>query len=367
MENSEKKIRVLHVLGSMNMGGIQMFLMNVFRKIDRDQYMFDFACMNPVNIFQEEIEHLGGHLYWIDSYRNFLNHKKRFYQILEENEYDYIHIHSGNAICVLDAVLAKSFCRKQKVVYHSHNASGRMKYLHGICKALIPRFTDWRFACSYEAARWMYPKSVVGAKQYTVISNGIDVEKFKYSSETREQARIELKLGEELAVGHVGRIDVQKNHRFLLEIFACILKKAPQAKLLLVGTGPLENEIKAKAEQLGIAENVLFLGIRNDVERILCACDVFCLPSLFEGFGIVNIEAQACGLPCYISDVITSEVAVTPLLKKESLEASPEIWAERIRREQVEDRAAYNELVARSRYALSYTVDQLCTFYRGVL
>ena len=366
MENREEKIRVLHVLGSMNMGGIQMFLMNVFRKIDREKYAFDFACMNRHNIFQDEIESLGGHLYCIDRYRKLWTHRRLLYQLLKENQYNYIHIHSGNALCVIDALLVKMYNRKQKVIYHSHNASGKMKSLHEVCKLLIPMCTNWRFACSNEAAQWMYQKSIIDAKKYTVISNGINVEKFLYSKETALEVRRELKLQDEFVVGHVGRIDTQKNHKFLLEIFACIVKRKPNSKLLLVGTGPLENEVKTQAAQLGIEDKVLFLGIRNDVERILCACDAFCLPSLFEGLGIVNIEAQACGLPCYISDVITDEVVVTPLIKKESLGASAEIWAERICSGKIEDRASYNDIVAQTQYALGYTVNQLCTFYSKV-
>lgn len=366
MKKSEEKIKVLHVLGSMNMGGIQTFLMNIFRKIDREKYAFDFACMNSKNLFQKEIESLGGNLYCIGRYRKIGKHRKCLYELLDKNKYDYVHIHSGNAICVIDAILVKMHNRKQKVIYHSHNASAKMKEIHAICKLLIPYFTDLRFACSNEAAQWMYPKSIIEAKKYTVISNGIHVEKFLYCEKTAREVRDELKLQDEFVVGHVGRIDTQKNHKFLLEIFACIVKKNPNSKLLLVGTGPLENEIKTRAAELGLEDKVLFLGVRKDVERILCACDAFCLPSLFEGLGIVNIEAQACGLPCYISDVITDEVALTPLLKKESLKASAEVWAERICSEKIENRATYNEVVAQTRYALGYTVNQLCTFYTKV-
>ena len=359
------KIRILHILGSMNMGGIQTFLMNVFRKIDREKYAFDFACMNSKNLFQEEIESLGGNLYCIGRYRKIGKHRRALYELLDKNKYDYVHIHSGNAICVIDAILVKMYDRKQKVIYHSHNASAKMKKIHAFFKLLIPFFTDLRFACSNEAAQWMYPKSIVDKKRYAVISNGIDVEKFKYSKDTAVEVRAELGLNDELVVGHVGRIDKQKNHKFLLEIFSKIVDKKANSKLLLVGTGPLENEIRALAEKLGIQDKVLFGGLRKDVERVLCACDVFCLPSLFEGLGIVNIEAQACGLPCYISDVISDEVVVTPLIKKESLEAAAEVWAEKICSEKAENRESYNQIVAQSKYALEYTVKKICTFYDG--
>ena len=240
-----------------------------------------------------------------------------------------------------------------------------MKKIHGALKLLIPGFSDLRFACSDDAAEWMFPKSVVEKKGYTVISNGIEVEKFLYSEESAAEIRKELGLQDKFVICHVGRIDVQKNHKFLLEVFDEVLKRKPNSKLLLVGTGPMEKQVKEQAKQLGISENTVFLGIRRDVEKIMCASDAFCLPSLFEGLGIVNIEAQACGLPCYISDVINEEVDITPLIQKESLQASPEKWAERICSEVSVERKAYNEIVAKSKYALDYTVNQICTFYDG--
>ena len=367
MKQEKDKIKVLHVLGSMNMGGIQTFLMNIFRKIDREKYAFDFACMNSKNLFQDEIEGLGGNLYCIGRYRKILNHRKCLYELLKKNEYDYVHIHSGNAICVIDAILVKLYNRKQNVIYHSHNASAKMKKIHAFCKTLIPYFSDLRFACSKEAAQWMFPKKIIKQKKYAVISNGIDVEKFLYSKEAAEKIRRELGLQDEFVVGHVGRIDTQKNHKFLIEIFAQIVEKRPDSKLLLIGTGPLEDEVKTQVKDSNLQDKVIFLGLRKDVNKILCACDVFCLPSLFEGLGIVNIEAQACGLPCYISDVISDEVVVTELIKKESLNAPAEVWADRMCNEKTGNRESYNSIVAQSKYALAYTIKQICTFYDGTV
>ena len=364
MENRNKKIKVLHVLGSMNMGGIQIFLMNIYRSMDREKIEFDFACMNKKNLFKEEIESLGGHVYWIGSHKKVFAHRKRLVEILNSNDYDYVHIHSGNALCTIDAVWSKLNNKNQKVIYHSHNASSKDRVFHYMYRTIIPKYADYMFACSKEAAEWMFPKPVIKKGDYTVITNGIDVRKYLYSAEVAEEVRTELGLKDSFVVGHVGRMAKQKNHKFLIEIFDCIKKMNTNAKLLLVGDGPLAQEIHNQVNELGLEESVLFLGIRNDIGRILCACDAFCLPSLFEGLGIVNLEAQASGLPCYITDTISDEVVLTSLVEKESLRTSPEIWAEKICSARNADRICYNQEVENSKYSLTYTIGQVCDFYK---
>ncbi len=363
LENRKEKIKVLHVLGSMNMGGIQMFLMNILRNMDHDKVEFDFACMSRSSIFKEEIESFGGHLYGIGSHKKVLQHKKKLYEVLRNHNYDYVHIHSGNALCVIDAIWTKLYNKKQKVIYHSHNAFSKDLWLHRLCKPIIPLCSDYMFACSKEAAEWMYPAYITKNEKYTTITNGIDVKKYLYSEKIAEEVRAELGLKDEFVICHIGRIAKQKNHKFLLQIFMKVLEKRPNSKLLLVGDGPLAEEIRMMVQNLKLQDHVMFLGIRNDVERILCASDVFCLPSLFEGLGIVNLEAQASGLPCYITDSISNEVVITSLVKKESLESSAEVWAERICCSNTSDRKSYNQEVERSRYSLTYTISQICNFY----
>lgn len=363
MERKNEKIKVLHVLGSMNMGGIQMFLMNILRNIDTKKIQFDFVCMNDKNYFQDEIEALGGNVFCIGSHKKILNHKKLLFQVLNENEYDYIHIHSGNSLCVVDSYLVKKHNKNHKVIYHSHNSSTKSVALHKICKPFVTKYNDYYFACSTEAAKWMYPKWVISSKQYTLISNGIDVKKFLYSKERETNVSESLNLKDCFVVGHVGRFNIQKNHRFLIDIFYKIAEKKENAKLLLMGAGSLEAEIKEKVRSLGIEDKVCFLGNRNDVEDVLCACDVFVFPSLHEGLPLTLIEAQSSGVSCYISDVISDEVIITPLIKKISLEETAEQWADKICKCVEEDRIKNNEIVENSKYNLEFTVQYLSDFY----
>ena len=363
----KEKIKVLHILGSMNMGGIQVFLMNLLRHIDRDEIQFDFACMNSKNLFQEEIEQLGGRLFCVGSHKHLMEHRSKLYRLLDEDHYDYIHIHSGNSLCVIDSILVKLHGFRHKVIYHSHNSSHKEKRLHKIFKPFVSVCNDYFFACSEEAAQWMFSKRILRNDQYTIVMNGIDIEKFLYSEKTDKEVREELSLGDAFVVGHIGRIDVQKNHKFLLKVFREILKRKPHAKLLCLGKGPMEIEIKELTCALGIEEHVLFLGNRNDVPRILSACNAFVFPSVFEGFGIALLEAQASGLPCFASDVISDEVIVSPLIRKLSLEHSAEQWADEICKEPTIDRKEANQIVKKSKYGLEHTVAQISAFYKGNL
>jgi len=363
LERKNKKVKVLHVLGSMNMGGIQMFLMNILRNIDNEEVQFDFACMNDKNYFKDEIETLGGNVFFIESHKKIMLHKKLLFQLLNENEYDYIHIHSGNSLCVIDSYLVKKYSKKHKVVYHSHNSSSKSVIMHKLCKPFVTKYNDYYFACSTEAAKWMYSKQVIFSKQYTLISNGIDVKKFLYSKEIEMKVSEALNLKDCFVIGHVGRFNTQKNHRFLIEIFYKITEKKENVKLLLMGTGPLESEIKERVKDLGIEDKVCFLGNRDDVEKILCACDVFVFPSLHEGLPLTLIEAQSSGLSCYISDVISDEVIITPLVQKISLDETAAQWADKICEYVKEDRIKNNEMVKKSKYNLEYTVRYLSDFY----
>ena len=166
---------------------------------------------------------------------------------------------------------------------------------------------------------------------YQIINNAIDVAAYSYDPEKCIEMRQKLGLENELIVGHVGRFNPQKNHPFLLDIFAVLLKKEPNAVLILVGGGEDMPKIQAKAQALGVAEHVRFLGIRSDVADLMQAMDVFVFPSLYEGLPVTMVEAQAAGLPCIISDKVPPECILTDgLVDALPLSAEPEAWAEKM-------------------------------------
>lgn len=322
-------IRVLQVVTHMERGGLESTLMNYYRHIDRERVQFDFLVHRQERAaFDDEIESLGGKLYrlprlvpWSEGYLAALNH---FFD--EHPEYKIVHVHQD---CLSSVILRAAAQHNIPVrIAHSHNANQDKNLKYPIklwYKRSIPKYTTNLFACGKDAGDWMF-----GGAPYQIINNAIDATAYSFNPKKRIEMRHQLGLADKLIIGHVGRFNPQKNHLFLLDIFAALLKKEPNAVLLLVGGGEDMLKIQAKAHALGIAEHVRFLGVRSDVADLMQAMDVFVFPSLYEGLGIVLIEAQAAGLPCVVSDTIPREAYLTDLVTAERLSSSTETWADNI-------------------------------------
>ena len=363
-----KKIRVLHIVGSMNMGGIQVFIMNILRSIDREKFIFDFACMNRENYFENEITDLGGNLFVIESRKNLWKHISKLQKVLRHGNYDCIHIHASHSFSVIDAVIAKVISPKSKIIFHSHTTESVSPGIHKLLQKLIP-FTAVEFlACSFEAAQWMYPNSIIRKKRFKLIPNGINTGLYRFDSNKRNEVRKELGISEEkFIVGHVGRLAEPKNHLFLIDVFYTLQKRISDIVLVLVGgDGDKATEIKNKVKSMGIEDKVLFLGIRNDIPALLSVFDVFVFPSLHEGLPVSIIEAQASGLPCIISDTITSEVSISPLVMKLSLAHSPSQWCETIIdcfQDNSTNRLKYFDHIQQSDFEIMNTVRKMSEIY----
>lgn len=202
-----------------------------------------------------------------------------------------------------------------------------------------------------------------GGAPYQIVNNAIDVSAYTYSPIKRLEMRREMGLADELVIGHVGRFNQPKNHPFLLAIFAALLKKEPNAVLLLVGGGEDMPKMQAKAQELGIADHVRFLGVRSDVADLMQAMDVFAFPSLYEGLGIALIEAQASGLPCIVSDTIPSEAYLTDLVFSQKLSASPEGWADAILEKRKTPRVDHSAEIAAHGFDITTEAVKLQEFY----
>ena len=323
-------IRVLQVVTHMERGGLESMLMNYYRHIDRERVQFDFLVHRQERAaFDDEIESLGGRIYrlprlvpWSKNYLSALNH---FFD--EHQEYKVVHVHQDCLSSVILKVAAKHNIPLR--IAHSHNANQDRNLKYPIklwYRRSIPQYATNLFACGKDAGDWMFSRV-----PYQIINNAIDAAAYTYNPAKRTEMRRQLGLTEELLVGHVGRFNPQKNHPFLLDIFAALLKKEPNAVLLLVGGGEDMLKIQAKAQALGIAEHVRFLGIRSDVADLMQAMDVFVFPSLYEGLPVTMVETQAAGLPCLISDKVPPECILTEgLVDILPLSADPEVWAEKI-------------------------------------
>lgn len=315
--------RILNITGGMAPGGVESFIMNVYRNVDREKVQFDFIVHKKVDgDFIPEIEAMGGKVFLAPrkSKHPFKN-LKMIKDTVKAGNYAAVIRHSANAYCVLDLKAAKSGGAK-KVIFHSHSTSTKLKTIHKFFRGMMKTVPTERFACSNNAGRWMY-----GDADFKVICNAIDIKKYAFNKEKQDELRKEFGLLGKKVFIHVGNLRAPKNHLFLISFFEKVVRNNSDAVLLLVGEGEERANIEAKISELGIEENVKLLGLRHDIPELLNMADVFFLPSVYEGLPVSVIEAQAAGLKCLISDVITEDVVVTDLVTRMSLDRSLEDWA----------------------------------------
>lgn len=330
-----KPVRILHVLGTTNLGGAESRIMDLYRHIDRKKVQFDFLVhTTKEGFFDREIKQLGGNIYYLPSFRvyNFFAYKKacrEFFATHKEFQVVQGHMTSTAAIYL---PIAKQAGVKVTIA-HARSAGvdkGVKGFVTKFLRKNLYRRCDYMFSCSDLASR-----AVFGDKQYesgkvVFVPNAVDTKEFLPNEQMRTKIRKEYGLEDSLVIGHVGRFHYAKNHEFILDIFAEFSKKNKRAKLFLLGDGPRRKEMETKAKELGIIEKVIFAGNQNPVAPFYQAMDVFLFPSRFEGMPGTVVEAQAAGVPCLVADTITSQVKVTELVIFLSLKQSAKIWADQL-------------------------------------
>lgn len=309
--------------------GISSFFLNNYKYFDHSRlkcYLSFPYFIGEEQYARERLNDLkdnGDVFVHIESGNNLIKYCYKLYCHLRKQQFDLAYIHGSSCGIILEMVIAK-LAGIKKVIPHSHNTTGNHIKLHRMLKPFVNSLATLRLGCGTEACRWMY-----GKKESIVIPNGIDVSAFKYNNEKRCYIRRLLNIkDDDIIIGHVGYFNEQKNHQFLLKAFADIRKHYSNVKLMCIGTGALQNDMIAKAKELQIYDDTMFLGQRTDVPVLLQAMDVFFLPSLFEGFPIVAIEAQASGLQILMSDKIAKEVALTDLVVSISIDNGTHCWLE---------------------------------------
>ena len=327
-KKKDKTNRILQIVGSIKRGsGVANVVFNWHNYIDVSEIQFDYLTFFPLseNDFDKEIIKLGGRIYQLPHpYKYPLKFLLESYRFFKEHHYRVIHSHITH-LNIFFFPLAKMFGTKN-IIQHSHLTKWSEKKLNGLRNYLMlhavwPLITH-KMACSYIAGVAYF------GKNFTVVNNGIDIEKFIYNRDIRVQKRKELGIENNFVIGHIGRFSIQKNHTFLLDILEILVKIKRETKLVLVGNGPLEEQIDQLVQAKHLRNNVILLGSRADVSEIYQAFDCFVLPSLYEGLGIVAIEAQATGLPCVLADTLPKEAFICNY-KKLPL-SSAKRWAEEI-------------------------------------
>ncbi|WWR15468.1 glycosyltransferase family 1 protein [Lachnospiraceae bacterium JLR.KK008] len=332
-------VRMIHIVGSMSPSGIGNFIMNVYRNIDRQKVQFDFIVHEHRDVsFDEEIKALGGRLFYVT--RKAVSPIKNFREIcrvIRKGHYRIVFRHTDISTVAVDLLAAKLGGANVRIA-HSHSTSTPNVTMHRLFRPLLNMLCTRRFACSEKAGRWLYGKA-----PFEVVINAIRLEDFAYDPEKRERTRKAEGWADCLVVGHVGNLLPVKNHLFMLDIMAELVKRRPDAKMIFAGDGAMRKQIEEKRRALGLEDRVVLLGVRTDTGTLLQAMDVFLFPSRYEGLPIAMVEAQCSGLPNLVSDVITGDVDVTPLVHRMSLERPAAEWAERILALAEEERKAADE------------------------
>lgn len=323
--------RILCILSSLDAGGAETFLMKVYRTLPPEEVQFDFVVSHEGGCYTREVLDRGGRIYAIPMRtKDPAGALGGIRRIVRDNGYDCVLKLGETPIAALDLVAARLGGARYTAMRSCNALTGqsfKAKCVDAVLRPVLNWVANVKLAPSVLAAEFTFGKRRAH-KDVHILRNGVDLKVFRYDEDGRSCIREEFSLEDKLVVGHVGRFHVQKNHRFLLEVFRKIRDRRADAVLLLVGVGKLEEDVRRWVKELGLEEAVIFAGQRFDVPQLLSAMDVFLFPSFHEGMPNTVIEAQATGLPCVIADTITPEADITGLVTYLPLEEPPEHWAE---------------------------------------
>lgn len=321
------KIKILHIGLSKRVGGIENFIKNIYDNLNKEKFEFSFIAYEKNAALQEYFENKNCKVYILPSMKHILKYIKELKEIIKNNQINIVHIHKNSFANIVPLIVASKI-KGVKVILHSHNTASNYglttDLLHYINRLLFRKKADKNLACSQLAAYWMFGKK----DNVSIVKNGICIDSYKFNEKVYFNKRRELGIQDnEIVICHIGRFVEQKNHEFLVEVIdKCVNKN--QIKVILIGKGPLETEIKKKIKKKGMESNYLFLGERQDVAELCIASDLYVFPSLYEGLPISVVEAQASGMYCLVSDKITKEIMITNNIKRLSLDEK--IWGEAI-------------------------------------
>lgn len=346
---SQNQIRVLHVLGTTNLGGAESRVMELYRAMDRENIQFDFLIhTTQEGSYSNNIRELGGNIYSVPRFKvyNYFQYKKAIREFFEKHsEFTAVHGHMTSTAAIYLPIAKKVYKKNGKnILTLSHaRSAGVDKGFKGKLTKLIRRNlknkADYCLTCSYEAGVAVYGEEWVKKGKVWTIPNAIDCDRFRYDELVRKEMRANLGVEDKFVIGHVGRFGFMKNHTYLVDIFEEMCKERNDIAMIFIGKGEEEENIRSKLvndglEKFGdekfLIDKVQFLGNHFDVERYYQAFDYFVFPSIFEGLPGSVVEAQASGLHCLVSEKITKEVGLTSLVTYKSIDVEAKDWAQEI-------------------------------------
>lgn len=372
-----KYIKVLHVgADNIGFGGRSTVAYNLAINMNDDIIHNDFLAFKSVDpSFKEIINKKKGKVVRVKNRSNnvFLQKINTIIQVvtlMKKNHYDIVHIHADNAPEVLKVIIMCEISSIKNIVIHAHSA-GQInhnnlltRFYLKVCQKILDVTKAKKIAVTKKAAKYMFGQYL---KNVIIVHNGIDIKRYLFDDSLRIQERDKLGISDNFVIGCVARLSKIKNHLFLLDVFKEVLNKESDAKLVLVGDGPLKNEIETYAKKNKIWENIVFLGNRKDVPRLLQMFDVFVLPSFHEGLGVVNIEAQTAGLPCVVSDGVPVEAKILSDFVFLSLSDSKRTWANTILSFNSFERKNTESEIRHAGYDVSVSAKKVQTIYLSLV
>ena len=363
----KEPIRVLQIIGIVAGGGVEAVIMNYYEHIDRTKVQFDFIVHNDNKIdITQKVEAMGGKVYKVTPYyKNPIAFMWDIYKVIKRHHYRIVHsnMNTLSAFSLFAAWAAGAPVR----ILHNHSTSSPGETKRNIMKFMLRPFArlfaNHYLACSRLAGEWMYGRKMMDSGKVTIVNNAIDLNKYAFNPQKRNLLRKELGLADEFVIGHVGRFMFQKNHEFLIDVFAEAYKKNPHMALLLVGDGPLRPAMEEKVRKLGLTDHVKFLGLRNNVHDFYHVMDILVLPSHYEGLPVVGVEAQANGLPCLFSTKVTKEAHLTHLAQFWDLEKGASKWAKEIISIKCERNKKAGEELRQAGFEIDKEAEKLVKFY----
>ena len=302
--------------------GIPNVIFNLLKQIDPQKFDIGYVAINdPDNIFKEQLRQKNAKLYIIPrKIFNPINYIRKL--ATTAKKYDIIHVHGNSATMVMEMLAAK-IARVTVRIAHSHNTTCNYKIIDTIARPLFYNLCNVRLSCGIEAGKWMFKK-----RDFTVINNGIDTERFRFNLKLRDSIKNRIGLNNEIIIGHIGNFVEQKNHTFLIKVFQGFHEIKPNSKLLLLGDGPLKKIIQSETEALGLSDSVIFVGSVNNPEEYMNAMDIVVMPSLFEGLPLTLIEEQANGLSIIAADTISPDANLTKQIQYLPLSDNVSNWVQ---------------------------------------
>jgi glycosyltransferase involved in cell wall biosynthesis len=365
LKGGDNKMKKVFVYGlTETFGGVEKIILDYIKHIDTNMIQFDFVGSSVKPKYLDSLKNLSIKYHQIPKLSSGYNYFNDIYTLAKKEQYDIAYCNLGFSNALLIVALKKAGVKK--IIVHSHNTMIDSKSLlkrymlliyHKFSVMISNNLVDEKRACSRKAYRWMFNSEC--KDKDSIINNAIEVDRYQYSKVAGDDVKKSLfGSAEYFVMGHIGRYTYQKNHEFLIDIFAAVYEKNHMARLLLVGDGELLPHIKQKLKRMNLDSKVCFIKFSNDIPKLLWAMDCFVLPSRFEGLVVVGIEAQASGLPCFISDSVTEELKITRLVNFLSLKESPEVWANKILSFEYKERENMKGIIDKAHYNINIEAER---------